>query len=211
MGREDSTWIGVVMVQGDEDSTQIPPPAWPREARWLHAGIAFGVTWQIWSSLWMTPQWEHADYGSLGGLLFNAHAWIGLMTALFILWQWLWIASDRRIRRQFFPWSGPWQPVLADLAALARGRLSGGGPRPGLAALVHGLGLLTITWMALTGSAIYFFLPQGGALPGRALETLVPLHKLGNLVVWIYWCGHVAMTLLHALRREPIWSIFRLW
>jgi len=48
-------------------------------------------------------------------------------------------------------------------------------------------------------------------LPGRALETLVPLHKLGNLVVWIYWCGHVAMTLLHALRREPIWSIFRLW
>ena len=51
MGREDSTGKGVVMVQGDEDSTRVPLPAWPREARWLHAGIAFGVTWQIWSSL----------------------------------------------------------------------------------------------------------------------------------------------------------------
>ncbi|MFA7496906.1 MAG: cytochrome b/b6 domain-containing protein [Acidithiobacillus sp.] len=183
---------------------------WPQESRWLHAGIAFGVTWQLWSSLWMEPNWKQADYSTLSGALFSLHSWIGLMTALFILWEWLWIASNQRIRRRLFPWRGPFAPILVDLRLLLRGRLPATGPHSGLAGLVHGLGLLAITWMGLTGSVIFFFLPQSGTQPGPILNTLVPLHQGLAKVIWVYWIGHVGMTVLHALNHESIGRIFRL-
>ena len=191
-----------------DDSRDNP---WPREARWLHAGIAFGVTWQLFSSLWMTPDFQHADYGSVTELLFSTHAWIGLTTALFLLWEWLWIFTTPAIRAQLFPLRGPWRPIWDDLRALLRGRLRPSGPAPGLAAIVHGLGLLLVSWMALTGTAIFFFLPQGGTPPGAILQALIPLHKALANLVWAYWIGHVAFTLLHALRRDGIWNIFRLF
>lgn len=143
------------------DSAAKQQNLWPQEARWLHAGIAIGVTLQLLTSLWMTPDWQHADYASFTQLLFSFHAWVGLTTALFLLWQWLWIATSARMRQQFFPWRGPWQPVWDDLRALYHGRLRSPGPAPGLAALIHGLGLLLISWMALTGTVI-FFIPAPG-------------------------------------------------
>ncbi|MEL5848528.1 MAG: cytochrome b/b6 domain-containing protein, partial [Candidatus Igneacidithiobacillus chanchocoensis] len=75
---------------------------------------------------------------------------------------------------------------------------------------IHGLGLVLVSWMALTGTAIFFFLPQGGTPPGAILHALIPLHKALYLLVWAYWIGHVTLTLLHALRRDGIWRIFRL-
>ncbi len=185
--------------------------SWSRESRWLHAGIAFGVTWQLFSSLWMTPSWAKAEYNSLGGILFSLHAWVGLMTALFILWHWLWLASDAGARRQLFPWRGPWAQVLAEAKGLLQGSLPPTGPHGGLVGLVHGLGLLAVTWMGLTGAAIFFFLPQGGTSPGATLHSLVPLHTLLANIVWAYWIGHVSMVALHVLRRDRIWNIFRLW
>ena len=192
-----------------EANSKPPRNIWPREGRWLHAGIAFGVTWQLWSSLWMEPNWKHANYGSIGGILFSLHSWIGLMTVLFILWQWLWIASEPQIRREIFPWRGPWASILADARMLLRARLPPTGPRCGLAGLMHGLGLLAVTCTGVIGSIIFFFLPQGGTPPGGTLHMLVPLHEFLGTVVWVYWIGHVGMAVLHAWHREPIWGIFR--
>lgn len=194
----------------DNDSAAKQQNLWPQEARWLHAGIAIGVTLQLLSSLWMTPDWQHADYASFTQLLFSFHAWVGLTTALFLLWQWLWIATSARMRQQFFPWRGPWQPVWDDLRALYHGRLRPPGPAPGLAALIHGLGLLLISWMALTGTVIFFFLPQGGTPPGAVLLNVIPLHKALLYLVWAYWIGHVGMFCAHWLRRDRILDIFRL-
>lgn len=183
---------------------------WPPEARWLHAGIAVGVTIQLFSSLWMTPDWQHADYASFTQLLFSFHAWVGLTTALFLLWQWLWIATSARVRQQFFPLMGPWQPVFNDLRLLLHGKLQSPGPASGLAVLIHGLGLLLVSWMALTGTVIFFFLPQGGTPPGVLLQNLIPLHKALSNLVWAYWLGHVVMFIVHLLRRDRILDIFRL-
>ncbi len=194
-------------------TTTVPTPKnlWPREVRWVHAGFAICIVWQLLSSLWMSPHWaKHADYGNLGKLLFSFHAWIGLLTTFFLLWQWGWIFTHSGIRKQMFPVTGPWQPIRRDLEGLLRGRAGGIGPHPGLGAVIHGLGLLAVTWMALTGTAVFFFLPPAGASPGPVLHVLIPLHKLLGNVVWAYLIGHIGMAALHALLRDRIWDIFRL-
>ncbi len=189
-----------------------PPtvPRWPREARWLHGGIAICISWQLLSSLWMSPDWRHAAYGSFSQILFSTHAWIGLTTALLLLWQWLWLLSAPQYARLLFPGRAAWPKIGADLRTLLRGKLPPPGPVPGLSGLVHGLGLLLVSWMALTGTAIYFFLPQGGTPPGPLLESLLPLHKALHLLLWVYWCGHVGLALLHLWARDGSFGIFRL-
>ena len=83
--------------------------------------------------------------------------------------------------------------IARELRELVRRRLPEGGPRGGLPGLVHGLGLLAVTGMALTGVAVFVLLPEGGDLPasahsfhGRAL-----VHRLLRLVLlgWTHRAG----------------------
>lgn len=94
--------------------------------------------------------------------------------------HWLWSLSDRvdgASLRVLFPWSKRGrQNVLEDLMVLRRLRLPlRDRGEPGLAGLVHGLGLLCVSGMAVTGSIIFSLLgPSGFQWP--AMLTLLDVH-----------------------------------
>ena len=66
----------------------------------------------------------------------------------------------------------------------------------GLAALVHGLGLLAVLGTATAGFIIFLLMPENGALT-PLLDIDLELHELMSTLVWAYWLGHIALTLLH--------------
>jgi cytochrome b561 len=69
-----------------------------------------------------------------------------------------------------------------------------------LASAIHGLGLLVLTAMAVTG-AVYF--AADGTPVGRACLTL---HKMAANLMWAYLIGHAGLAALHRLLGSDIFS-----
>jgi cytochrome b561 len=189
-----------------------------RVTRWLHAGIALGITAQLGLSLFMhAPDDKHSE--PVTGLplqLFEIHEITGLALLGVLLAHWLWSVSGhvQGGLRHLFPWFDE-----AHLDAVKRDIRGALALRPGdpathnaLAGAVHGLGLLLATAMAASGTVIYFNLSASGHLSALA-EVFLALHSLLAPVVWVYLAGHVAMAAIHkwqghAAIRE-IFSLFR--
>jgi hypothetical protein len=80
--------------------------------------------------------------------------------------------------RHLFPWgTADRATVFQELRALVSWRLPTSGPGSRLPGFVHGLGLLAVTAMALTGSILVFGLPASGAEPVRFVDTTKELHE----------------------------------
>lgn len=180
--------------------------------RLLHGGLAIAVTVQLLASTAMVAP----EDGHPADALFEVHenaglAALGLATAF-------WIAAMVRRRGTapgaLLPWfSASRRAALgADLrrhlAALRALRLPAHAEDGALASAIHGLGLLLMLGMAMSGTA---WLLAGnddahaGGLAGLALDA----HRLCGNLVWAYLIGHAAMGALHHLRGEA--SLARMW
>jgi len=171
--------------------------------RRLHFLVAILVTVQLVIGLTMghdTPN------------LFLSHQLIGLGIAALVLLHWLWLfAGERGQLAHLLPFGGEARrAVFADIAGLTRGRVPEGGPRAGLPALVHGLGLLALTAVAALGTGIYVLIRLHLSRSELA-ETLGDVHSFFAWVLIVYWCGHVLLAVLHEARGDRvIGRMFRL-
>lgn len=171
---------------------------WSVQTRWLHLGLALTVSLQLAISLIMEPP-DKESASALARTAFEVHEYVGMTALIIVLAHWGWsIAShaDGGLGR-LFPWTGEgWGHVKSDIALLTKGRLPEGGPRAGLPSFVHGLGLLAVTAMALTGGVLFFIFPETGK-PGDTAELFAETHETISNLVWLYWGGHVALALFH--------------
>ncbi len=171
-------------------------PGFSPTIRRLHLLVALLVTLQILLGLVMnrdTPR------------LFLGHQYLGLAIVTLVLIHWLWLVTRERTQlAHLFPLESKYrQAVLRDLAGLRHGREPETGPRPGLPALIHGLGLLALTLVAALGAAI-FVLIQRGTVRSPAGEAITDLHIFFAWVLIIYWVGHVLLAGIHELRGERV-------
>lgn len=175
---------------------------WDRPTRYLHFGLALTVTVQLLISLVMEePHGEHARSALESGA-FEVHEWVGMAALAIVLLHWLWslLSHGGAGLGHLFPWgAGGRARVLAELRAILRGQLPEGGPQGGLAGLVHGLGLLTITAMAVSGGVLFFLLPENGAPLSEGVHDIGELHSFIATFAWIYWGAHLALAVLHHL------------
>ncbi|HYW03298.1 MAG TPA: cytochrome b/b6 domain-containing protein [Gammaproteobacteria bacterium] len=176
---------------------------WDLPTRALHWALAVTITVQMVDSFFIDASGTRA--------FFYVHEAIGLLAGLIILLHWLWSFANFDIRL-LFPWSGDgWETVKAEAHDLLRGRLPAGGREAGLSSFVHGLGLLAVTAMGLTGFFIFLVVPGGrGAMAHsthyEAFTDLSAVHAFFSWFVWIYLGGHVGSALVHLFRREPVFS-----
>jgi cytochrome b561 len=171
---------------------------WSVQTRWLHLGLAVTVTLQLAISLIMEPP-DEKDASAVAHAAFEAHEAVGIAAVVVVLAHWLWTLSSRADGglARLFPWSGPaWQEVKADVAKLWSRRLPDGGARGGLPGLVHGLGFLAVSGMALTGAVLFVLFPETGK-PDDTVEFIADIHSFIANFVWVYWGGHVALAYLH--------------
>lgn len=167
------------------------------QLRRLHFGVAALVTVQLVIGLVMSPR--HTPN------LFLSHQLLGLAIAALVLLHWLWLLGAGRDQlRNLFPYSGSGlRAVGAELLALRRGRLPESGPRPGLAGLVHGLGLLALTAVAGLGTVLYVLIRTHDTRSGLA-ATVADLHSFFAWLVIVYWAGHVLLAAVHEARGERV-------
>jgi cytochrome b561 len=188
---------------------------WDLPTRLLHLGLALAVTTQLGLSLVMAaPDAHHQHPTALEANTFEAHEWVGMAALAIVLAHWLWSAfADKGIGlSHLFPWSLQGRREIAsDLWKLWSRQLPEGGARGGLPGLVHGLGLLVVSAMVLTGSVIFFSLPEnGGPVPER-VQDVVEVHQFIASFVWIYWFGHVGLAIVHHFAgNDTLRAMFRL-
>ena len=128
------------------------------------------------------------------------HEYIGLTGLVVVAMFWLW-ALLRRGETQLgrlMPWFSMARviDVVADFTGQLRQVMSGKVPEESsgaLASAVHGLGLLTVSAMALFGAILFF------AVGTPVAHTFLDLHKLIANLMWAYLIAHAGIAVLHQL------------
>jgi cytochrome b561 len=182
-----------------------------RVIRWLHAGIALGVLIQLFSSLVMKPPEPGEALAGAGHTLFMVHRWSGISLFTLVVLHWLWELAGHVVGGwgHLFPWfsRNRFRALISDIKGIPQW-LHGQFPDQQtqtipLVGAVHGLGLLAVTGMILTGSTLFFGMAPDGSMPG-VVKTVEELHEFIANFVWVYFVGHVAMALFHQWRGERL-------
>lgn len=184
----------------------------PLTTRWAHLGLAVAVVVQLLTSLGM----EGPRRGEAGNGLFTVHEISGLAALVFAFCFWLAVAFRRRGTPVglLFPWwsihrvEAVWDDVKRHIAQLVRFRLPDYDEESPLASAVHGLGLLLMSAMALTGAV--WFASSLLSLPDKSFVRLdMTIHSLLANLVWAYLIGHALLALLHHVTGNA--SLARMW
>jgi len=175
---------------------------WDAGTRLLHMGLALIVSLQLLSSLILEMPKPSRPLSGFNAWVFESHEWLGMATLTIVLLHWGWSlwANDGYGIRHLLPWNRDGRKgLMQDLGAMKKLNLPAAGSEAKLAGLIHGLGLLAVTAMALSGAALFIWIPENGRLtPVTSLAK--EAHELMSTFVWIYWGGHVGMGLLHHLK-----------
>lgn len=171
----------------------------PNLTKWLHAFLALFITFELLSELDMKAIWKRKGELHFRHLLFHAHIWVGMCTALIVLLYWIHLYYNKNVFYHLFPYRGIYlENICVDITGLMRFCLPEPGLRGGLPGLIQGLGLVAVTGMALTGFIMFFLIPNFGvSTPIHIYEIPKKIHDYISEFVWVYFWIHVGAVLLH--------------
>lgn len=170
--------------------------AYPKYAKIIHLGIAvLGVT------AYLTAELAEDGNSSLGYLL---HAYLGLSLAAFMLLR-ICVGLSSSASLSFKGWS-PFSRlqlklVLEDFRSLLTLKVPERDRHQGLAGMTQAFGLILFTWMAATGTALFFLEHES-----NPFEFVEELHEVGESLIPFYLLLHVGAVVLHSLIGQPIWK-----
>jgi cytochrome b561 len=182
-----------------------------RIVRWLHAGIALAVVIQLLSSLVMqVPQPGRVPLEPQHAF-FLIHEGSGLTLVTLLVLHWLWALTGHVAGGwgHLFPWfsRARLRALLGALKGLPSwlrdSRALDEEVMYPLAGAVHGLGLVTVTAMALTGATMVLAMASDGSM-GTLLRAVRWVHGFVANFMWAYVIGHVTMAVLHQVRGERL-------
>ena len=190
MDRTSSANIGLA------DPTRLSSANRSTTTRVLHALILTCVLFQLIGSNFLSRPLP----GEVPELSMVLHQSVGMagLAVVAAFWTWTLVRSRETSIARLVPWlsmtgiKSVWDDAATQLGSLKRGTMPNDTDSAMISA-VHGLGLLTLTAMAITGTA-YFFL--GTTPPGR---LVLSLHKLMANLMWGYLIAHAGLAALHQL------------
>jgi cytochrome b561 len=173
--------------------------------RVLHLLMLLMVLHQLFGSL----LFSRLHPGEQPSFLYLAHEYVGVvgLGAVTAFWLWTLLRDERETPlTRLFPWFSPrgWGAVLRDARQLLADLLAIRAPSldlDSLSSAVHGLGLLTATYMALSGALWWFWFD--GTSWGR---FVMGTHHLVSNLMWAYLVAHVGFAVLHRLLGEDLFQ-----
>ena len=147
------------------------------------------------------------DYKRMEYLGYTIHKWLGMGVSIFILLRIIYGLIGPKAAR-----FSSWVPHTKERLQLAREGLKSAllyqrPKRPahqGIAGAINALGLLIFSWMALTGSVMFFFL-EPGHRAGGLIHFIKEIHEVGETLVPAYFIVHIGAVIIHALYGRDIW------
>lgn len=183
--------------------------------RWLHAGIALGVSSQLIVSLIMEEPKPGRPFTGLGAAAFEVHEATGMFVTALLLLHWLALFTGHIPLGlgHLFPWFSKQRlcAVIGDARSQwTKRRLNDTPQASTLAGAVHGLGLLVTTLMAMTGATLFFGMAENGAM-SPLVKDIKEVHEFTSNLLWAYMIGHVGVAVLHQwLGHRTLTEMFKL-
>ncbi len=182
------------------------------QTRIFHAALAIAIITQLATSQFMT----RPRAGAEGDWIFEIHEYSGIAAFVLALALFLRIAIRPRgtAMVQLFPWfSGVRLKALgADIkahwSAAKKFNIPNSDRGSALPSAVHGLGLLLMLVMAITG-VTYWAADKFGAGKSPVVGAALEVHELFSNLVWAYLIGHATLALIHHFKGQA--SIFEMW
>jgi cytochrome b561 len=167
--------------------------------RLLHGGLAIAIIVQLLTSLVLEP----AEDGHAGNLYFDIHQYGGLTAFAFVVGFWVLVAIRRRGTQAgaLWPWfsgarlSALWADLRLHVAKLGKLQLPAHRDSEALPSAIHGLGLLLMTAMALSGT-VYYFVNQGDPDADGLVGIVMFVHTTLANLVWAYLVGHAGFAVI---------------
>lgn len=177
-----------------------------RVTKLLHIGMALAVLTQLACSEFMERPHLHPKHvrTALESGMYEVHEWVGIAAFALVLLRIIWgfVGPEKRSWARLFPWLSA--EGRADMARRIKEEVPGwfmgripDDPNNPLAGSIHGLGLLTVLGMTVTGLVIFLGMGENGEA-GSLVKSVMEIHAdvLGNLI-WAYVIGHVGMAMIH--------------
>ena len=147
------------------------------------------------------------DYKRVEYSGYTLHKWLGMGVSLFILLRIIYGLLGSEAAR-----FSNWVPYTKERLRLAREGLASvflyrRPKRPahhGIAGLINAAGLVIFSWMAVTGSFMFFFL-EPGRRSGGLMHFIKEIHEVGETLVPAYLIIHIGAVIIHALYGRDIW------
>ncbi len=178
---------------------------WSLPTRLLHFGMVITVTIQLGLSLVMSPP-DDDKASVLASLTFETHEVVGMIALVIVVGHWIWTLSNHADGglRHLFPWFGEARrEVIREAMGLLGGQMPEGGIRGGLPGFIHGLGMLIVSGMVITGGILFFLLPESGKFSAPT-EFFAEVHEVIATLVWLYWGGHGGAALMHHMKGQAL-------
>jgi cytochrome b len=167
----------------------------------LHAGLmVLGVL------AWLTGDWA-GDYRLTPHWGFAIHKHLGIGLAFFLLLRigYGFVGPTNAKFAAWVPYSKErLTAVWEDILTLAKLKLPDRPARQGLAGLAEFFGLAVFTWMAATGTYIYYCL-KPGHWSGVTVHFVKELHEAGAALIPVFLVIHIGAVMLHALAGDHRW------
>lgn len=147
------------------------------------------------------------DYKRVDYSGYTLHQWLGMGISIFILLRVVYGLVGSKAAR-----FSNWVPYTKERPRLAREGLMSvflyrRPTRPahrGIAGAINASGLLIFSWMAVTGSFMFFFL-EPGRRTGGLMHFIKEIHEVGETLVPAYLIIHIGAVFIHALYGRDIW------
>jgi len=184
--------------------------------RLVHAAFAVVIIVQLFTSNFMHGPWR----GRPADWLFVTHEYAGLVSMGLALAFWLVLLVRRRGTPLglMFPWFSDrrlialWDDIVDHFIALVELRLPEHEGESPLASAVHGLGILLMTLLAVTGS-IYFYGAYEGLKEMFFFRLMLFTHGTFANLAWFYLIGHAGLGIIHHYTSRfslaDMWSLER--
>ncbi|MGR0480579.1 MAG: cytochrome b/b6 domain-containing protein [Candidatus Electronema sp. V4] len=142
---------------------------------------------------------EHA------GFLLHGKIGISVFFALCLYFVYSFFGPQEFRLPRWFPFTGErLRQTGRDLKMLASFKLPEHKRRQGLAGLVQFFGIMVFSWLAATGTVMYFFLEPGSRASGL-LHAVKEAHEVAVVLIPVYLALHVGAVIAHSLSGHQVW------
>ncbi|MCB1873363.1 MAG: cytochrome b/b6 domain-containing protein [Gammaproteobacteria bacterium] len=189
-----------------------------RLTRWLHVGLGLGIPLQLLSEAFMKHKATIIEHGvprartAMETNFFAMHEAIGIALFFLIVLHILWsITRAGGGLGRLFPYfsTGGSTALIEELKQVPgwlSGKLHETAEESMLAGAVHGLGLLLVLGMGLTGITIFFGMDEASGNITGVTHDIAEVHEALGSLIWVYLIGHVSMVVLHRIKGHDLLS-----